>query len=51
MGDTIHDLAAGQHGVFTRRQALEAGLSRSAITHRVDKGLWVAVNRYVFQLP
>ena len=50
MDRAIYALAALQHGLFTRRQALEAGFTRSAINHRLDRRVWVAVNRYVFML-
>ncbi|MGH2687029.1 MAG: type IV toxin-antitoxin system AbiEi family antitoxin domain-containing protein, partial [Actinomycetota bacterium] len=33
-------IAAGQHGVITRAQALGAGLSRSAVDRRVAAGRW-----------
>jgi hypothetical protein len=38
----IGALAARQHGVVTRRQLLQAGLSRHLLDHRVGNGqLWV----------
>jgi len=43
----VWQLARGQHGVVTRRQLLELGLSRNAITHRLARGrlhtLWRGV--------
>lgn len=36
--------AKQQHGVFTRRQAIEAGFSTSAISRRRASGVWVAVD-------
>lgn len=38
MRDPIEALAAGQHGVVTRRQLLDAGLSAGAIQRRVRRG-------------
>jgi hypothetical protein len=46
----IYAIAGRQHGLFTRRQAFDAGFSRSAIAHRLDRGIWIALNRYVFHL-
>lgn len=34
-------LAARHHGVFTRAEALAMGLSSSAVTRRVESGLWL----------
>jgi hypothetical protein len=50
MDHLIYALAARQHGLFTRRQALALGFTRSAIDHRLDRGTWIAVNRYLFML-
>lgn len=41
-------LARGQFGVISRRQAVELGLSRSAITRRVRSGVWQPIYRGVF---
>jgi very-short-patch-repair endonuclease len=46
----IFDLAAGQHGVFTRRQARRAGLDRNAISRRLANGSWIALNGHVFRV-
>ncbi|MEP6623265.1 MAG: type IV toxin-antitoxin system AbiEi family antitoxin domain-containing protein [Acidimicrobiia bacterium] len=50
MDQAIYAVAARQHGLFTRRQALDAGFTRSAINHRLRRGLWIGINRYVFAL-
>ncbi|MFP5316848.1 MAG: type IV toxin-antitoxin system AbiEi family antitoxin domain-containing protein [Acidimicrobiia bacterium] len=49
-GDTFYDteaavaaLAASQHGVFSRRQALEAGFTDTMIRRRVLTGAWVVM--------
>jgi very-short-patch-repair endonuclease len=46
----IERLAARQHGVFTRAQARDGGLSRAAIVHRLDKRRWIAVTRRVYRI-
>lgn len=43
-------LADSQHGLVTRAQALELGLTPSALKHRVRSGRWRAVCRGVFRL-
>lgn len=59
MGSTFHhpssegvesawDLAACQHGVVTRRQLLELGLSAQSIQHRLAKGRLYRVERGVY---
>jgi very-short-patch-repair endonuclease len=50
MDATIDALAARQHGVFTRRQARAAGLSRATIARRVAQGAWTELNEHVFRL-
>lgn len=44
----IAEIAAGQQGVITRRQALEAGISPGLITGRVSRGWLVPVFRGVY---
>ncbi len=44
----IAGLAARQHGVATRRQLLEAGLSRFTIVHRVASGRLTPLHRGVY---
>src|SRR6476660_3667716 len=41
-------LAATQHGLITRAQALALGLTAEGIRHRVRQGRWRAVSRGVF---
>ena len=48
--NAISDLAADQHGVFTRRQARSAGFDRNAIARRVANGTWVALNSHVLRV-
>jgi predicted transcriptional regulator of viral defense system len=43
-------LAATQHGLITRAQAIELGLSRSAIQHRTQRGQWRLVSRGIYRL-
>ena len=42
-------LAKSQHGVFTRRQAREAGFTDGEIDGRVHRGVWVAVDYGVYR--
>src|SRR5262249_9693064 len=37
----VHALAARQHALVTRRQAIAAGLTADAVARRVRAGLWV----------
>jgi hypothetical protein len=39
-----------EYALITRRQALEAGLSRAAIKRRVDNREWAPVRRGVFRV-
>lgn len=50
MDRDITQLAASQHGAFSRRQARAAGLSRSAIGHRLRRGLWVELHDGVYAI-
>ena len=47
----IFERAAGQHGAVSRRQALDAGLSSSAIARRLATGEWSAIDAGVYLLP
>jgi hypothetical protein len=38
---SVNDLTARQLGLITRAQALAAGLSRAAISHRLRRGIWI----------
>ena len=42
-------LASKQHGLFTREQALEAGLTKWAIYRRLGAGEWISVQPRVFR--
>lgn len=46
----IARLARDQHGVVTRRQALEAGLGASSIQRRVHVGLWARLHQGVYRV-
>src|SRR5512134_515317 len=46
----MEELAAKQHGLVTRAQAMAAGLSRMAIQHRLASGNWHPVARGVYRL-
>jgi len=43
-------LAAGQHGVFSRRQALAAGFEEHVVSYRVTSGRWKAVRPGVYRM-
>ncbi len=43
-------LAARQHGVVRRDQALGCGLSESQVRHRVERGLWVPLFPRVYRV-
>ena len=47
----IAQLASPQHGAFSRRQALAAGVSASGIGRRLQAGAWKAVDDGVYVLP
>jgi very-short-patch-repair endonuclease len=44
----LSELAAGQHSLFTRRQALDAGLTRRQLERRVDDGKLLRPQRTVY---
>lgn len=46
----IARIAARQHGVFTRAQALAEGATPKMIRGRVELGLWLPVHRGVFRI-
>jgi len=46
----IAAISSCQYALITRRQAMEAGLSRSAIQYRVDIGEWTVVRRGVYRV-
>ena len=46
----ILDLAQAQHGVITRRQALEAGMSGHAVDGLLARGAWEVVFRGAFRM-
>ena len=43
-------IATRQHGVVSHAQAIDAGMSRSAISRRVDAGRWVRVLPRVYRI-
>lgn len=48
--DKLAAIAATQHGLFTRRQALEAGLSYDALRNGVAAGRWTQIHRGIFRI-
>jgi very-short-patch-repair endonuclease/predicted transcriptional regulator of viral defense system len=46
--ERISDLATAQHGVVSRRQLLEAGLSAAAVRHRVERHRLHVIHRGVY---
>ena len=48
--DALSQLSARQHGVFSRAQALHAGLHPSAIDRRVSTGKWDIADRAVYRV-
>lgn len=44
----VAEIARRQHGLITRAQAIDAGLTPSAIQVRVGKGVWLAARRGVY---
>lgn len=48
-GGRLSSLARHQHGVFTRAQAVSAGLTLGAIEGRVRWGQWIAVDHGVYR--
>jgi hypothetical protein len=48
--EAIARLAAAQHGVFSRKQAIEAGFHPSAIDRRVNTRAWEPVDRAVYRV-
>jgi hypothetical protein len=47
--ETLGDLARQQWGVFSREQAIEAGLNKSSIHARLSSGEWIRVQRRVYR--
>lgn len=43
-------LALEQHGVITASQALELGLTMSAVQRRVSTGRWISIHRGIYRL-
>jgi len=48
--DRLFKMAESQHGVFTTKQALDAGYERKAHTHHVSAGNWIREHRGVYRL-
>lgn len=44
----LHQLAARQHGVFSRSQTVQLGYSNRAISTRLDSGSWLRLDHNVF---
>jgi hypothetical protein len=49
MHQRLGSIASQQHGVFTRRQAMEVGFSRAAIDDRIHRGIWVVADYGVYR--
>ena len=49
--EEIAKLAAKQHGLFTRRQAMDAGASSSLVDRRLKSGRWVVAQPGVYGMP
>src|SRR5262249_43850546 len=47
----VLDLFRAQHGLISRRQALEAGMGESAVRWRLEHGDWEVVGPGVYRLP
>lgn len=47
---SIVDLARRQHGLVTRRQALDAGYSTNQIKERIRRGTWRVTERGIYRL-
>lgn len=47
---SIVDLARGQHGLITRKQAKAAGYSRNQIKERLTRGTWLVAERGIYRL-
>ncbi|MCE7883411.1 MAG: hypothetical protein DYH08_06020 [Actinobacteria bacterium ATB1] len=45
----VAQLAGAQFGTFSRRQAVEAGLSERAVDRRLQGGVWVQVHPAVYK--
>jgi hypothetical protein len=45
----LAEVACAQHGMFTRQQAVGAGLSRAQIDRRVSAGIWIRTLPRVFR--
>jgi predicted transcriptional regulator of viral defense system/very-short-patch-repair endonuclease len=46
----LASVAAGQHGLLTRAQALAAGATPSVVDHRVASGRWIGVGRGLYRV-
>jgi very-short-patch-repair endonuclease len=46
----LHRIAARQHSLVTRRQALDLGFTAQAIRTKTVKGLWIAVRRGLYDV-
>jgi predicted transcriptional regulator of viral defense system len=48
--DRLFRIVESQHGVFTTKQAVDAGYERKAHTHHVNAGNWIREYRGVYRL-
>ena len=44
MDHAVRTIFDAQHGIITRQQAIEAGLTRAQIRHRITTGAWIRVH-------
>lgn len=51
MDDELGQLARRQWGVFSRAQALEAGMSKAAVGRRLARGTWLRFDTGVYRFP
>lgn len=46
----LHEAAEGRHGIVIRREAVEAGFSRHAVSHRLSTRQWEPARRGVYRV-
>ena len=47
--DRLFRIVESQHGVFTTKQAVDAGYERKAHTHHVNAGNWIREYRGIYK--